>query len=215
MPPVWKAALERCVNGTFWAKTYCALPARPCSWAFQAQSVVLPWKVSSPKQGWEEWQWVGVFLFGSRVGVMWIRIGQGWNNNNKALQGCFQAKIVALRQRSLSNSSHGLYAWLPSHPAHQTYRVCVPEEGFDLSQTTRLHHHCRAPQSNIRLGRFLESVQHVQARLIQLDDYGEKGLALLSFHVITSHIRIMAPVDELWLNSFNSDPLGCCRDSEW
>lgn len=49
-------------NGTFSTKTYCALPSGPCSWALWAQSVILPWKVSSPKQGWEEWhEWVFFF----------------------------------------------------------------------------------------------------------------------------------------------------------
>lgn len=103
------------------------------------------------------------------------------------------------RPRSLSNSSHGLYARLPPHPAHQTNRVCVLEVAFDLSQT-RLRCYYRELHSNIRLGRFLELVQHVRARLIQREDCGERGLATLSFHVIARRIRIMSPVDKLWLS---------------
>lgn len=106
---------------------------------------------------------------------------------------------MSLRQGSLLNSTHGSYASLPSHPAHLTHRLHVLEVAFHSSQTSRLHHYFREPRSNIRLGRFLESSQHVQVCLIQGDDCGKRGLDLLSCHVISSHIRIMAPVDELWL----------------
>lgn len=44
---------------------------------------------------------------------------------------------------------------------------------------------------------FLASVQRVPDCLIERGDCGEGGLALLSFHVITGHIRIKARNAEL------------------
>lgn len=90
-------------------------------------------------------------------------------------------------KRSLLNSSHGLCACLSVTPNSHTCRV-----GFELSQKSLL----QGGTLENQIG-YLETVQHVQAYLIQRGDCGERGLAMLSFHVITSHIRIVAPVDEL------------------
>lgn len=57
---------------------------------------------------------------------------------------------------------------------------------------------------------FLASVQHVPGCIIQRGDCGEGGLALLSFHVITGHIRINARNAELWI-TLNLEPQGCCK----
>ncbi len=152
----------------------------------------------------------GVFLF--RVLADRLGIGRPWNNN-KPLRGCSQAKILPSRPSSLSHSSR-LSCTPPSAPWLSRHTECVSWR-YLLTRPKQLGYIIITEKhSNIRLGRFLESVQHVSPSLIQREDCSERGLAMLSFHVIAGHIRTMFPGWWTWTNSFNLGPLGCCRDSE-
>lgn len=67
--------------------------------------------------------WVGVFRFSSRVWVKSIGIGQEWNNNNKALQRCFQAKnhvLEAKKSVKFLNRLIRLTSVTPSSPNIQS-----------------------------------------------------------------------------------------------
>lgn len=75
----------------------------------------------------------------------------------------------------------------------QTHKVCVLE--VDLTRPKRLG--SAGTTDGRRLHTFLESAHHAAAGLIQREDCGARGLGLLSFRVISSHVRIRSPVDEL------------------
>lgn len=156
-PSMWNISLLKLrMNGTVSAAHMLRLTCSgPCSWTPLAQPALLPWKVSSPERRQRE-EWHEGEVFSTEP----VRIGSGWDDNNKALWGCSQAKILPLRPRSLTNSSHDnffffflLLFFLPTPSSADTQSLC-PGGSFDLSQTTRLHHYYRGATFNIRLGRF-------------------------------------------------------------
>lgn len=61
---------------------------------------------------------------------------------------------------------------------------------------------------------FLASVQRVPGCLIEGGDCGEGGLALLSFHVITGHIRIKARNAELWITLLIWNPRDAANETQ-
>lgn len=177
-----------CVNGTFWVKqTRCVFTSM--TFFLNAQSVKLPWEICSSKHGREEWH-EGEFSF------QFSRLSRTtWDRNNKVLRDWSQAKIMPPGQE-VCQIPCMTFILLPSTPSWKDTQSLCPGALNCHKQLGYIHYY-REPHANIRLGSFLESVQHVRARLIQWEDCGKR----ISYAVILCnrkpHQNYLPPVDEL------------------
>lgn len=118
-----------------------------------------------------------------------------WDRNNKVLRDWSQAKIMPPGQE-VCQIPCMTFILLPSTPSWKDTQSLCPGALNCHKQLGYIHYY-REPHANIRLGSFLESVQHVRARLIQWEDCGKR----ISYAVILCnrepHQNYLPPVDEL------------------